>query len=237
MVLLTAVAGLQATTVDTLQNLGTQILDVGTLQLEENSSYWTDFQYISDATFSGGYLDLTNNRVYFQTVNGVGASSGTTALDALVASGHLFSSTAPADQVVGVTVVNSLDFPSSGFESQTGPWYVAALTWNSDANVDGEVGIGDLGILAGNYGLENSPAWSMGDFNGDGTVGIGDLGILAGNYGKSILPPAVLTIDQPSNGQIQRDEAALMPEPLTAGAMAMAVGGLCGYLRRRKAAA
>jgi outer membrane protein assembly factor BamB len=55
-----------------------------------------------------------------------------------------------------------------------------------DANEDGMVNVGDLGILAGNYGSTFDPsidAWSKGDFNGDGAVNVGDLGILAGNYG------------------------------------------------------
>jgi hypothetical protein len=51
-----------------------------------------------------------------------------------------------------------------------------------DANCDGAVDVGDLGILAANYG-GSSKAWNQGDFNGDGIVDVGDLGILAANYG------------------------------------------------------
>jgi lysophospholipase L1-like esterase/uncharacterized protein (DUF2141 family) len=51
-----------------------------------------------------------------------------------------------------------------------------------DANGDGQVDVGDLGILAANYGGTNK-TWAMGDFNGDGKVDVGDLGILAANYG------------------------------------------------------
>jgi hypothetical protein len=52
-----------------------------------------------------------------------------------------------------------------------------------DANSDGMVDVGDLGILAANYGLASGAAWAQGDFNGDGAVDVGDLGILAANYG------------------------------------------------------
>ncbi|NLE28536.1 MAG: hypothetical protein GX629_02560 [Phycisphaerae bacterium] len=59
-----------------------------------------------------------------------------------------------------------------------------------DANGDRMVNVGDLGILAANYGRNlkvegvDSPLWrSYGDFNGDGVVNVGDLGILAANYG------------------------------------------------------
>jgi len=51
-----------------------------------------------------------------------------------------------------------------------------------DANWDGGVNVGDLGVLAANYGGTNKK-WQDGDFNADGIVNVGDLGILAANYG------------------------------------------------------
>jgi hypothetical protein len=61
-----------------------------------------------------------------------------------------------------------------------------------DANGDNKVDVGDLGILAANYGrnlqsegVVSSLWWSLGDFNEDGKVDVGDLGILAANYGTS----------------------------------------------------
>jgi hypothetical protein len=53
-----------------------------------------------------------------------------------------------------------------------------------DANSDNKVDVGDLGILAANYGMTSGATWAKGDFNGDGAVDVGDLGILAANYGK-----------------------------------------------------
>jgi hypothetical protein len=55
---------------------------------------------------------------------------------------------------------------------------------SGDANRDGAVDVGDLGILAANYGGSNK-TWAEGDFNGDKLVDVGDLGILAANYGSS----------------------------------------------------
>jgi hypothetical protein len=52
-----------------------------------------------------------------------------------------------------------------------------------DANGDGMVDVGDLGILAANYG-GSGKSWAQGDFNGDGLVDVGDLGILAAHYGS-----------------------------------------------------
>lgn len=43
--------------------------------------------------------------------------------------------------------------------------------------------VGDLGILAANYG-QGGRSWAQGDFNGDGVVDVADLGILAANYGR-----------------------------------------------------
>jgi hypothetical protein len=43
--------------------------------------------------------------------------------------------------------------------------------------------VGDLGILAANYG-GSGKTWQQGDFNGDGFVDVGDLGILAAQYGE-----------------------------------------------------
>ena len=54
-----------------------------------------------------------------------------------------------------------------------------------DANGDGAVDVGDLGILAANYG-QSGKSWNQGDFNGDKKVDVGDLGILAANYGNGV---------------------------------------------------
>lgn len=43
--------------------------------------------------------------------------------------------------------------------------------------------VGDLGILAANYG-QSGRSWKLADFNGDGMVDVSDLGILAANYGR-----------------------------------------------------
>jgi hypothetical protein len=53
-----------------------------------------------------------------------------------------------------------------------------------DANKDCAVDVGDLGILAANYGTASGATWEKGDFNDDGAVDVGDLGILAAHYGE-----------------------------------------------------
>jgi uncharacterized protein (DUF2141 family) len=63
---------------------------------------------------------------------------------------------------------------------------VQSVNLPGDANGDGMVDVGDLGILAANYGLAGK-TWANGDFNGDGKVDVGDLGILAANYGRGVV--------------------------------------------------
>ena len=79
------------------------------------------------------------------------------------------------------------------------PADIVILKWSNvtpripgDANEDGVVNVGDLGILAANYGRDlqaqgvpQAQWWGLGDFNEDGMVNVGDLGILAANYGSS----------------------------------------------------
>jgi hypothetical protein len=83
-----------------------------------------------------------------------------------------------------------------------------------DANDDHMVNVGDLGILAANWG---QPAgYAQGDFNTDGTVNVGDLGILAAQWGWS--------------GTIQPTPPSSVPEPATL--TLLGLGGLT-IIRRR----
>jgi hypothetical protein len=50
-----------------------------------------------------------------------------------------------------------------------------------DCNLDGSVGLLDLGTLADNWGA-TSATWSLGDCDGDGLVGLLDLALLADNW-------------------------------------------------------
>lgn len=64
-----------------------------------------------------------------------------------------------------------------------------ARTGPGDANGDGTVDIGDLGILSWNFGKTVAEGdWSQGDLTGDGLVNVGDLGILAHQWGGRYFP-------------------------------------------------
>lgn len=61
---------------------------------------------------------------------------------------------------------------------------------NGDINVDGQVNITDLSILASHWG--QSGGYSQGDLNGDGVIDILDLSILASNWGTTNNPTSSL---------------------------------------------
>jgi MYXO-CTERM domain-containing protein len=84
-----------------------------------------------------------------------------------------------------------------------------------DANGDHMVNVGDLGILAANWG-QSPRDWSTGDFNGDELVNVGDLGVLAANWGWTGAPGSA-----PPN----------VPEPA---GLAMLVAGAFTLIRRRR---
>jgi hypothetical protein len=70
-----------------------------------------------------------------------------------------------------------MDFRANLFEQ------IIPVLRPGDANGDERVDVGDLGILAANYG-GSGKTWAQGDFDNDGRVDVGDLGILAAHYGE-----------------------------------------------------
>jgi hypothetical protein len=62
------------------------------------------------------------------------------------------------------------------------------FTYAGDANLDGQVDIGDLGLLSGKW-QQSGQDWFGGDFTYDGTVDIADLGLLASTWQKGVGNP------------------------------------------------
>lgn len=61
-----------------------------------------------------------------------------------------------------------------------------------DATLDGVVDVGDLGVLAANWGDSGDHVtFPMADFNTDASIDVGDLGILAAHWGASSVPEPV----------------------------------------------
>jgi len=68
-----------------------------------------------------------------------------------------------------------------------------------DANLDQRVSVGDVAILAANFGT-NTGTWAQGDYNGDGRVTVGDVAILAANFGSNLTAPAgIAAVPEPSS--------------------------------------
>ena len=61
------------------------------------------------------------------------------------------------------------------------------LPYEGDANGDGNVDVGDLGVLSANWGrkLRFVGSYELGDFNRDGNVDAGDLGIISANFNNA----------------------------------------------------
>jgi len=82
-----------------------------------------------------------------------------------------------------------------------------------DYDMDGDVDVSDLGILATNYG-GSGLTWREGDSSGDTIVNVVDLGDLATNYGYGTAA------------------AAAVPEPATLGLLLGALSIVCLFRRR-----
>jgi hypothetical protein len=98
-----------------------------------------------------------------------------------------------------------------------------------DANLDGQVNIADLGILASNW-QQTGRQVIHGDFNGDGTVDIADLGMLAASWqagASSISFEEALAMFDTFDGVV-------VPEPATIGLLCLA--GMLLVRRRRGSA-
>ncbi len=112
------------------------------------------------------------------------------------------------------------DVSGFGVGYVAGSGYVEfAMAIRGDANLDGSVDGTDAGALVAGWGL-GGRGWNDGDFSADGDVDGTDAGYLVTNWSGDSSSPW--------------SEAAHMPEPLTIGAFGLAIGGLGGYVRRRR---
>jgi hypothetical protein len=87
---------------------------------------------------------------------------------------------AEASQVLGLSGSQTALFSGQTVDATT---VVIKYTYGGDANLDGQVNVADLGLLASNW--QNRAPWTGGDFNYDGFIDVADLGILATNWQRS----------------------------------------------------
>jgi len=89
---------------------------------------------------------------------------------------------------LSIEEISKIDMNKDGFVNLADfDYYLLAIarTFNGDINFDKSVSIGDLTIIAENYG-KNPAEWSEGDINCDGWIGIGDMTLFTENFGQSI---------------------------------------------------
>lgn len=100
-----------------------------------------------------------------------------------------------------------------------------------DIDLSGTVSIGDLVIMAANFGLASTvnTSWANGDLNGDQQVSIGDLTILAQFFGFSGGAPAALGGE--FSAALSATSTTAIPLPAAWPAGLALLGGL--WLRRR----
>jgi hypothetical protein len=162
------------------------------------AAYWLNFRGALEVSFTDGYAPAIGTDWKIMT-GPVGDLSGTTIF-------------APGAITPGFSV--ELRHVNEAQLHEVHLIYNAARH-PGDANNDGGVNVGDLGILAANWQQATvlGKAWNEGDFTGDDIVNVGDLGVLAANWGWAGSP------------------AGPVPEPAS---LAMLVLGGVAMLRRNR---
>lgn len=200
-------------------------------------------------TINGNLTDNAGSKTNMQ----LGGTTPATQYDQLHVGGALaFGGTLTVSLVNSFTPTANQSFDLLDFASHTGTFAAldlpnagAGASWDTsqlyttgvvkltalmmgDTNLDGAVGVTDLGDLASHYGATSGATWRDGDFGNNGSVDVSDLGDLASNYGQAVAGrssvSAQLAIASP---------AASVPEP-TSAAMLIASASLIGLRSRRR---
>jgi autotransporter-associated beta strand protein len=116
------------------------------------------------------------------------------------------------------------------------------FTYAGDANLDGQVNLSDLSILASHFGSAGAQ-WDQADFSYDGSVNLTDLSILASHFGDGVGNPLEdaqihsqfaqdLAMVESSNPAFALEVNRLVPEPSSLAMLTL--GGLALHKRRRR---
>jgi hypothetical protein len=148
------------------------------------------------------------------------------------------SSTAAASTETSVGYASNASLNLTEFKGVTGLTtndVLVKYTYAGDANLDGKVDIGDLGLLAGAW-QQSGKVWFDGDFTYNGTVDIGDLGLLAGNWQKGVSSGQLLESFDQAMAQFTAFDGVVVPEPTGLALLGIAGAGLLARRGRRRSA-
>jgi autotransporter-associated beta strand protein len=135
----------------------------------------------------GAQLDLTNNSMVIDYTGAVG-----TLVDDVrqhIQNARLVSTSATT--LIGLGYADNAALSpvkaSFGGVSVDPSSVLIKYTYFGDADVDGDVDVADLGVLATNW--QQASLWSGGDFDYNGSVDVNDLGLLATNWQAGVGSP------------------------------------------------
>lgn len=136
------------------------------------------------------------------------------------------SSSADANNfAVGYAEASALTTVPAIFGTVDADAVLVRLTRYGDADLSGNVNLGDFNRLAANFGAIGAAVWSQGDFNYDSVVNLQDFNRLAANFGQSASPGGPTPEDW-------ANLAAAIPEPSSLALLGVAAVALG---RRRRA--
>jgi autotransporter-associated beta strand protein len=200
---------------------------------------------LSSLAISGnGTLDIGNNHII---INYGGGSDPIASIAKWIADGAYGTGTTVTWTGTGITSSAAASNPSYGIgyadASDSGnPAGLAAgqieimYTLLGDANLDGKVNGSDFNLMATNFNQAVTAGWDKGDFNYDGKVNGNDFVLLAANFNQFASQSSVSSADAAALDAFAAANGISLnsvPEPASAGLLAVGVVSMLGRRRRK----
>jgi hypothetical protein len=215
----------------------------GTATIRSNNNPSSSVSSVSNLTITGGLLDLTDNDLIVHSTAANRAADLATIVSELKqgqgGTSGITSSTAGTNAVAGQATGLAVMLNDNGSGSPIYPTFdgltadansiLIKYTLLGDTNLDGNVNVGDLSNMAGNFGVTSGASWIQGDFNYDGQVNVVDLSDLAANFGDTLSTGSSAAA---ATASLAAGGTASVPEP--SGLTSLVLAGIGLYARRRR---